>query len=292
MRYLFAVLAFVAWGVNSLTLRFLQERGVTGPIPGFLGCLTGAVCVLVFIGENGRMKAANLYFSHPWRMFVQVLAFSFTSLTYQLAIQKTTIANAALTHAMQPMFTCLLFAPLLYKKRPSNVEVIAIALGMAGMYALLANELTWDGRMEGVIYGILSAVCYSVSLLNIASFPKDIDRKILLAAILAAGVPALLPFSLYVGFPSMSASTAAMAVAFGIVGHVIANACYFAALRLISVGTIATLSYLEPIVAIGAAALLLGEPLTASAILGGCLVLAASGLITWHEMRSTMPRPS
>jgi drug/metabolite transporter (DMT)-like permease len=290
MRYLYAILAFTAWGVNSIVLRFLEERGVTGPIPGFCGTVIAAALLLTAVGKDGRSAMAKLYLRFPWRMAVQAIAFSFTSLTYQLAIQKTSMANAALTHSLQPIFTCLIFAPLLYKKRPSRMEMLAITLGIAGMYALLANKLAWNGHMEGIGYGVLSAVCYSCSLLNVASFPKDIDRKVLVAAILTTSVPVLLPFSLYAGFPAMDLPIVGLLVLFGTLGYAAANVFYITAVRMLSVGHLATLSYLEPVVAIVAAALWLNEPVTANALIGGALILASSGIIAYDGITSPRPR--
>jgi drug/metabolite transporter (DMT)-like permease len=68
-------------------------------------------------------------------------------------------------------------------------------------------------------------------------------------------------------------------------GSVLAMTCYVIALRRLPTATVSTYAYVNPVVAVGLGALLLGERLTLITLLGGAVVLASVALLLIHRSR-------
>ncbi|MEY4723803.1 MAG: hypothetical protein RLZZ324_1316 [Candidatus Parcubacteria bacterium] len=279
MGYLFALIAFLIWGVNSsVVLRLLP---MPAPVAVFLGVCVAAVISMATIGAKGRSAALGIMRDHPWRMLSQVGAFASTSLLYQMAIKETTVANAALTHALMPVFAVLVFEPLFYGNWPSKREAAAVALGMGGMAVLLLPQLSWHGSMLGIILGTLSAVTYAGSVMNQSRFPKDVPRDAELALILVLAAPCIFPVAFHAGFPAFNARVAGAVLIYGFMGFYAANRFYLASMERLNVAAISASSYLEPVVSIIVAVLFLSESVTWSAAVGGAMILGSNTLIVF-----------
>jgi drug/metabolite transporter (DMT)-like permease len=62
-------------------------------------------------------------------------------------------------------------------------------------------------------------------------------------------------------------------------GSLLALTCYMIALRRLPTSVVSTYAYVNPVVAVALGALLLGERLTLSALLGGVVVVASVALL-------------
>lgn len=69
-------------------------------------------------------------------------------------------------------------------------------------------------------------------------------------------------------------------------GSLLALTCYVIALRRLPTATVSTYAYVNPVVAVGLGALLLGEHLTLVTLLGGGVVLASVALLLVHRSRA------
>jgi drug/metabolite transporter (DMT)-like permease len=69
-------------------------------------------------------------------------------------------------------------------------------------------------------------------------------------------------------------------------GTLLALTCYVIALRRLPTATVSTYAYVNPVVAVGLGALLLGEHLTLAALLGGAVVLASVALLLVSRSRA------
>jgi drug/metabolite transporter (DMT)-like permease len=68
-------------------------------------------------------------------------------------------------------------------------------------------------------------------------------------------------------------------------GSLIGVSCYVIALRRLPTATVSTYAYVNPVVAVGLGALLLGEHLTLVTLLGGAVVLACVALLLISRSR-------
>ncbi len=68
-------------------------------------------------------------------------------------------------------------------------------------------------------------------------------------------------------------------------GSLLAMTCYVIALRRLPTASVSTYAYVNPVVAVGLGALLLGERLTTITLIGGAVVLASVALLLVNRAR-------
>jgi drug/metabolite transporter (DMT)-like permease len=68
-------------------------------------------------------------------------------------------------------------------------------------------------------------------------------------------------------------------------GSLLAMSCYVIALRRLPAAAVSTYAYVNPVIAVSLGALLLGERLTVTSVLGGAVVLASVVLLLMHRTR-------
>jgi len=278
--YLMTVVAFIIWGFTSTVI--LRAVPLTGPAASSAGCLIGAVAMLAVLGPKRWPEVLDVIRRHPWRLMGLGAAFAGCSFTYQWSVKSTSVANAVLTHSFQPILTCLVFIPLWGGPRTTAKGYAALALGIAGLALLLWPQLSWQGPFLGVALGAASAVFFSWYLVQAPFFKKHEPQSLQVAVLLAAAA-FLLPAWAFNGPVVIDGRGVAATLAFGLLNFALANVLYFRAMRRIPMGHVATLAYVEPVVGIIAAAMFLGEPMTAGVIGGGLLILASGALVIFDR---------
>jgi len=282
--YLAASAAFLVWGLASSVL--LRNIPLPGPVVTVAGQLAGVLLVAAAIGRSRRADIGKALAEHKARLTMLALCFAGCSLTFHWSVKLTTVANAVLIHSLQPLFTALVFAPLILKERPGGKDLAAVAVGLAGMTVLLWSQLRWDGSWLGMGLALVSAVFFAGFNVQYPWFEGRLPRDVVLLFCLAGSFLMLLPFAAAQDFDPPGAMTVAKVSAFGISVFVLANMLFIYALAKAPVVHVSTLAYLEPVVAIAAAALWLGEPLTGHAVAGGALILASGAVAVSGNRRS------
>ncbi len=279
--YLLAILAFVIWGFTSSVI--LRSVPLPGPAASDAGCVIGAIALFAVIGPRRWPDVVLLFRRHPLRLAGLAAAFAGCSFTYQWAMKTTTVANAVLTHSLQPILTCLLFVPLWGGAKPTRKGYAALALGMSGLAILIGPQLSWSGsslaNASGLALGAVSGAFFSWYIVQAPFFAERTEPLTLLAAVLLVSSVLLAPAWAFAGPIAFDAGGAAALAAFGLLNFAIANALYFRATTRIPVGHVATIAYVEPLVAIVAAAMFLGEPMTAGTLAGGALILGSGAMV-------------
>lgn len=290
MGYLMATLAFVIWGFTSTVV--LRHVPLAGPAASLAGSVIGTLTMLAVIGPKRWRDVAALARNHPLRLIGLGAGFAGCSFTYHWSIKSTTVANAALTHSLQPLLTCLLFVPLWGGPRPTGKGYASLALGLVGLAVLLAPQLSLDGslsaHMLGIVLGTASAVFYSWNIVQLPHFSGKTTPDVLQVAVLGTSSAFLLPALAFTGSPVWDWHGVGATLVFGLLNFALANVLFMRAVRRVSVGHIGTLAYLEPVVGIVAAALFLAEPMSVATFVGGLLILASGALVVYDRE----PRPA
>ncbi|HTK04710.1 MAG TPA: DMT family transporter [Candidatus Eisenbacteria bacterium] len=280
MGYLMTVAAFIIWGFTSTVI--LRAVPLTGPAASSAGCLIGAAAMLAVLGPKRWPEVLGVFRRHAWRLAGLGAAFAGCSFTYQWSVKSTSVANAVLTHSLQPILTCLVFIPLWGGPKTTAKGYGALALGIAGLALLLGPQLSWEGPLLGVLLGAASAGFFSWYLVQVPFF-KEHEPQTLQIAVLLSAAAFLLPAWFFNGPVVLDARGIGATLAFGLLNFALANVLYFRAMRRIPMGHVATLAYVEPVVAIVSAAAFLGEPMTAGVIGGGLLILASGALVIFDR---------
>lgn len=279
MGYLAGIAAYLVWGIASSVL--LRLVPLPGPVATNAGCLIGAAVMLTWIGPRRWKEIVRAYRMYPLRILGLTMAFACCSITFQWAIKTTTVANAVLTHALQALITCLVFLPLAGQRRPDARGLAALFVGLLGLGIVFWPQLALDDGWFGVAMGIASAVFFAWFNVQFPWFKDKVDRDVLQCCNLLAAAVMVLPVSLAMEWSVPGPKGLLALVSMAGLTFVMANRLYFYAIQHAPVGHVATLSYIEPVIAIGAAAAVLGEPITVFAVIGGILVLASGALVVW-----------
>lgn len=271
-------LGLIAWrsGLGAAVLVALVlwrlRRGVPIASPGSL---------------PGRARAALL---------VASLASIGTNLAVFAAFQRITVAIALLTFFTYPAWVTLA-ASVLHRERPTAGKLAALGMALLGVGLVVAGGLDpAEGlRLDaaGFLLALVAALLHTVFLLVSRAGYRTVPSEQAAAFFLAVGVAGYVAIALAVGalddlaYPLRDGSVWPVLVLLGVVGAGIPLVLYLAGLRRIGAISTGILAMLEPVVAVGMAAVLLGEPITLAAIVGGALVLGAGVLL----QRTREPEP-
>lgn len=272
--------AMAVWSSWGLAVRWL-------PLPawaltGYVGLAAAAAAATLWIGCGG---AAAALWPRRYRLPLVLMGLLFlaNSVCFLTAYERTTVANAVLTHYTAPVFVALI-APLALGERVLPVTPVSLLLAGAGMGLLLPGiHWSWEDRhLQGLLLGTASGLAYAVLIvmaralcLRVAALPLLFVQNGVVALV-------LLPGLLLLGLPREPVVLGALAL-LGVVHATGAALLYLAGLRRVRAQTAAILGYLEPLLAVGLAALVLGERVAPHSLLGGGLILASGALVVWAE---------
>lgn len=278
--HLAALMACVVWGLSCSVL--IRSIRLPGPIITQGGMMIGAVATGLYVWFKRREELVKAWREHKLKLLLIAVATVGCSVTFQWATKTTTIANAVLTHAFQPMLTCLVFVPALMGIKCDRTAARAAVIGLVGLVVLLWPELSWTGPKFGIIMGLASAVFFAWSNVQMRRFNGTLSSETVLFVWLAVGSVLLLPITLRQNLPThIESGTVLRLLIFGLVNYVLGYGLFYLAISKEKVSRVAIYTYLEPVVGIAAATLFLGEPITSHAIFGGALVLG-SGLLVMY----------
>ncbi|GAB4484922.1 MAG: hypothetical protein OHK006_10090 [Thermodesulfovibrionales bacterium] len=268
MATLSIVLAIFLWSSLGVVVRL---SGVSVPVFIFYSVLVALIPQAAVVS---RMRYRT-QFRNTGRLKFLLLFGVFgllNSLSFFSAFQKTTVANAVLTHYTAPVIVALL-APVFLKEEITRVVIAAIALASAGLVVML-NGFTIDpGHLIGMLAGLLSGFSYAAIIILGRILAQEFSPVVLSFAVNSVVVLALAPF---VGIPPVRAVWAFLVT--GIVHSTIAPILYYHGLQQVSANRTAVLGYLEPVCAILISAIVLRELPGLHSLFGGVLIIISGYL--------------
>ena len=196
------------------------------------------------------------------------------------AYNYTTVAVATLCYYMQPTFLMLL-APLLFKEKLTLKKGVCALVSLAGM--VLVSGVTEGAAMDGdnivgIVLGLGAAMLYTtVIILNKKNPVENAEGKTVVQLLSAAVV--MIPYLLLTEKPgayTLDLGAVALVLVVCIVHTGIAYAMYFGSLQRLPAQTTAVLSYIDPVVAVLLAGLVLQQTMSAGEIVGAILILGAA----------------
>lgn len=164
-------------------------------------------------------------------------------------------------------------AYFIFKERMSKTKVGALVLAMAG--AALAIGPATDANSTGILYGIGTAVAYSVYILVGTEVLKGIDS---LTASLFVFIGAAIAYGVVASVTGwqLPATTASWSACIGLgVLSVIAMGGFLVGIQVIGPVNASTVSALEPIVTAILGSVIWGQHLLPIQLLGGAVILGA-----------------
>jgi len=190
----------------------------------------------------------------------------------------------AVVYGLLPILTFFISAMVLGESLLQPAKLLGAALGFAGLMIVFNPQ---DGvsvmAVAGVSAVFASAVVHALSMIWIKRIGADIPALSVTAGGLTVAVPLYLcTWLLFDGrVPEvMTHKTVSAIVYLGLMGSVVGFVAFYHALRHVSANTIALLTLVTPVLALGLGHRLNHEPLSTQIIIGAMLILL--GLASHH----------
>ncbi|MFZ6004720.1 MAG: DMT family transporter [Actinomycetota bacterium] len=276
-----ATSAVVVWGVSSVLIK--QVDGLTGLGVACYRIWMGAIVVAIaFVASGGRLS---------WRLLrlslLGGLTFTADLVLYFSAVQETSIANATVIGALQPVLV-LLVAARLFGEHPRVVELVWGAVAVVGTaLVVLGGDGGGANSLEGDLLAVGALVAWTAYFVCSKTARRELTAfEYLTGMAIVAGI-AVLPLPLL--FEGTLASTNAsgwltivyITVINGLIGHFLMAFAH----GHVTLLTMSLLTLAIPVLAAAAAAVWIDEPLTALQIGGMSVVLVALGIVSASAAR-------
>lgn len=276
-----ATAAVVVWGATSVLIK--QVDGVSGLGVACYRIWLGAIVVAVaFVASGGRLTWQLLRTS-----FLGGVAFTADLVLFFSAVQETSIANATVIGALQPLLV-LLVASRLFGERARLVEIVwgGVALGGTALVVLGG-----DGGGANSLHGDLLAVGALVSWTAYFIFTKSARLELsafeyltgmaIVAAVVVVPLPLLFDGTLASTDTGGWLTIAYIALINGLLGHFLMAFAH----GHVTLLTMSLLTLAIPVLSAAAAAIWVDEPLTYLQIGGMAVVLVALALVSLNTAR-------
>jgi drug/metabolite transporter (DMT)-like permease len=272
---LFAVaLAVFAWGFGPL---FVKGIDASAPTIVFWRVLIGTAVAIVFAYlMGGRITWKLIVVAFPVGVcFGLSFIFAFES------FQKTSIVNATLIPALQPVLI-LLVASRLFGERRSSVELAFSALALAGVVVVVAGASSAGSSLQGNVFAVLNLIVFTVYfLLGKRVRADDVHAWSLLAAVFIGSLVVVLPWSLASSHDLDAIHGTdwllllGLVLLPGMVGHGLMTWAH----HYVDVTVTSMMTLGNPVVSIVGAWIVYEQDLTPTQMAGGVVVLVALGAI-------------
>jgi drug/metabolite transporter (DMT)-like permease len=276
-----ATSAVVVWGATSVAIK--QVEGLNGiAVACYRIWLGAAVVTLVFRARGGRITKRLLRLS-----LLGGLTFTADLVLFFCAVQLTSVANATIIGALQPVLV-LAVASRLFGELPRASEVGWGAVAIVGTaVVVLGGDGGGANSLHGDLLAVGALVAWTAYFVCTKSARQQLSAFEFLTgmSIVAAVAVVPLPFLVADTFASTDTSgwitIAYIALVNGLLGHFLMAYAH----GHVSLLTISLLTLAIPVFAAGTAAVWIDEPLTWVQIGGMALVLGALAVVSVSTAR-------
>jgi drug/metabolite transporter (DMT)-like permease len=250
------------WALNWPLMKILLREWPPLFARGLAGVIAAFILAAIALGRRQSLEV-------PRKAMPRLLFASFTNVFAwmgfsTIAMKFVTVGEGALIIYTMPIWTMLLAWPILHM-RPTARDVVAVVLGVAGIALLLGADgfMFTGGRMVGIVLSLACAVLFALgNVVNRTPLPISplaaVAWQVGLACLAMLVLGVVLEHPDYTG---ISKSGFACFVYMTLVSMALCYLTWFETLgRLPSVSASIGL-LLVPVIAIVAAAVILGEPL-------------------------------
>ncbi len=296
-QYLLMLLALAGlWGASFMFIK-IGVREI--PPPTFV-CLRFAIAALVLapvvllrLGSGVVTRTLRAEWQPLLLLGLVNSAIPITSLSW--AETRIDSGLAAVLQAAAPLFTLLLALRFSRSDVVSGLRLAGLVLGFGGVTLLVGAQP--HGNIVAALAVTFSALCYATGALYGSHRLAHIPPLVTTLGALAAAALALVPFALAdlpSQVPSWKVTGSLLALAIG--GTAIAYVLYYALFADAGAARSIQITYLVPAIALAYGVLLLGEPMTASAVAGLALILTGvtfgTGAVQRRRRTDLQPVPA
>jgi len=251
-----------------------------------------AVGAWAYTKRRAEGKPAPAASSVAWAAFIGLIGYYVASAFDFAGLQYISASLERLVLFTYPLFVMFIGAAL-YGEAISGFGIAAAAVTYIGLGIVFAVDLPAGGRSTAIGTALVLGAAISFAWHQILAkrvIPLLGSVLFTSIALSAAGVACVL-HQVLLGSGSFVASPRFLWLAFGcaIVATVLPTFLINAGLARVSSSAVSMIATVSPIVTIGLAIAILGEPFTLADAIGSALVLLGVGLFTWGDARARKP---
>jgi drug/metabolite transporter (DMT)-like permease len=255
-----------------------------------------AFAALMAVFAHRRPLACVLRRELVPRLLLMGVLDSITLLSYVFAIRSTGVAVSTFLLFMQPVWVALL-APRVLRARTEAVVFVAVGVAVAGLVVILLPALAGGHihlTVAGVAAGLLSGWAYAGFQLLTKDLTATVPSVTLVIVETGLDTLILLPLGVWqlAAAPhGLTGHDLLAGVILGLACTALAYSMWMEGLARVRVQHSAVLGFLTPVAAPVFALVLLGQPISASTVAGGVLILAAGLLVVLPGRGRAEPEP-
>jgi drug/metabolite transporter (DMT)-like permease len=290
------LLAVLFWGGSAPLGKFLIVTRFDTLIIVQTRTSLAFVLLLIFFLLKDR-SVFRIELRDIWKFaMLGVVGIALTNYTYYYTVKEASVATAILVQYTAPVWIVLYSVLILKEDRLDRITIVSLVIALVGCYfAVTAGSMQSINLKEwAIITGPMSAFTFAYQVIGTKQLIKRYSIWTLLLYMF--GFSAI--FWLCVNPPwnviakHYNYSDWGILWVFAIVSILIPQMAFASGLKYLNASTAGIISVMEPVIAIVAAFLILGESLSVIQMFGGLMVLLAIGLLQAHPMimRKTMKR--
>jgi len=263
------------WSVAGLFIKILEWNP-------FL--IAGLRSLIAFFFLLAIIRTVRLTWS--WPLLGAALANAATMLLFVGANKTTTAANAILLQYLAPVFTAIL-AVMILKERIRREQLIALTLTPVGMILLFMDRLS-SGQLFGNLLALGSAFAFALMFIFTRMQKEGDPLQSLMAAHAVTAVIAL-SVAVFLPVPQFTPAAIGSILVLGVLQIGLASVFFSYGIKRVTAVTANLIALIEPVFNPVWVFLVLGEAPSATAVLGGTLIIgsvtAASLISGWRSSR-------
>ena len=276
------LVVWVVWGSTYLAIRVADRTIPPFPMAGVRYLTAGLLLYPVAWlgtrrGPRPRARVSAAQWAGMAVVGTMLLAFGNGGVSY--AERTLPSGLAALLVASVPLWMALA-DQVINGRRLRPAGWAALVIGLAGI-AIVAQP-HGHGAVLPVLVVLGASVSWGVGSVLTGRLPAPASPLLGSAMEMLAGGCVLVGLAVTAGeaWPGHASGQSLLALAYLIgPGSLLALTCYVIALRRLPTPVVSTYAYVNPVVAVALGALLLGERLTLSTLIGGAVVVASVALL-------------
>jgi drug/metabolite transporter (DMT)-like permease len=266
------------WAGNFIAVKLAIAEMPPLLAMGFRTVTAGLLMIPVFATARRTPEERASLRADFWLLAVLGIGgVTLNQLFFTLAMERTSVAHGSLIISTTPI-SILLLASVMKQERLTARKILGMVLALSGVAFI---QLTPEKAGGATLFGDLLAMCGSLTFAAFTVFGKQVTSRHKSITINAfayfGGALLLLPivFWLAGGMDLAALSPRAwLAIAYmAVFPSVVCYVGYFHALNYISASRVAVFAYLQPAMATLMAVPLLGETISSSLVIGGCIAL-------------------
>lgn len=276
---IFALAAYITWGLAPLYFKYLQNVGAGEIIAHRILWALLLLAAVQFITNNLK-QVWQLLPKFPWLLLTAVLI-STNWLIFVWAITQARISETSLGYYINPLVSVLL-GRLFLGERLRPLQGVAFGLAILGVLVRLFEygQLPWIALVLAFSFGFYGLVRKQIRAPAVAGLMVET----LIISPFALGYLLWLDQHGGLTFLHVDRQTDGLLIAAGLV-TTIPLLCFAAAVVRLSLTSIGILQYIAPSMALAMAVLLFGEPFSKVDFLSFLLIWLALVLFTWDSFR-------